>query len=327
MTPAFRIMVAGQDATGAVGDRLLSLTVTDNDGGVADQVVIDLDNRDGRIAMPDREAKLEVSLGFKGQALAFMGVFAVDGVGGEGPAASMRITATAADLKSDIRSPRTRAWEGKTLSDIVRTIAGEAGLKPVVGASVAGAAWDYLAQTAESNLNFLTRIAATLDATAKPAGGALIVQRRGEGKTAAGDVLTPPVITPARLSRWTWSLDGREVYGAVEALWSDTGTGTVNKVTVGSGTPRRALRHVHRTEAEARRAAQATLSGAARSAMSISAGLAGFEPGLLAGATARLAGPGLHPAELAGEWQITKVTHRLDSGGLITGFDGKKGAA
>ena len=54
-----------------------------------------------------------------------------------------------------------------------------------------------------------------------------IVQRRGEGKTAAGDVLTPPVITPARLSRWTWSLDGREVYGAVEALWSDTGTGTV----------------------------------------------------------------------------------------------------
>jgi len=98
-------------------------------------------------------------------------------------------------------------------------------------------------------------------------------------------------------------------------------------VTVGSGTPRRALRHVHRTEAEARRAAQATLSGAARSAMSISAGLAGFEPGLLAGATARLAGPGLHPAELAGEWQITKVTHRLDGSGLITGFDGKKGAA
>ncbi|MCA3514395.1 MAG: phage tail protein, partial [Rhodobacter sp.] len=95
MTPAFRIMVAGQDATGAVGDRLLSLTVTDNDGGVADQVVIDLDNRDGRIAMPDREAKLEVSLGFTGQALAFMGVFAVDGVGGKGPAASMRITATA----------------------------------------------------------------------------------------------------------------------------------------------------------------------------------------------------------------------------------------
>jgi phage protein D len=50
MTPAFRIIVGGQDASGAVGDRLLALTVTDNDGGTADQVVIDLDDRDGRIA-------------------------------------------------------------------------------------------------------------------------------------------------------------------------------------------------------------------------------------------------------------------------------------
>ena len=326
MTPAFRITVGGQDASGAVGDRLLSITVTDNDGGTADQVVIDLDDRDGRIAMPDMEAKLEVSLGFKGQALALLGVFAVDGVGGEGPAGAMRITGTAADLKSDIRAPRTRAWEGKTLSDIVRTIAGEAKLKPVVGASVASAAWEYLAQTAESNLNFLTRIAATLDATAKPAGGALIVQRRGEGKTAAGDVLTPPVITPARLARWTWTLDGREVYGAVEAQWCNVNGGALNKITVGSGTPRRALRHVYQSEAEARRAAQATLSGAARAAMSVSAELSGFEPRLLAGATAQLAGPGLRP-ELAGEWQITKVTHRLDASGLITSFEGKKGAA
>jgi phage protein D len=327
MTPAFRIIVGGQDASGAVGDRLLALTVTDNDGGTADQVVIDLDDRDGRIATPDMDATLEVSLGFAGGPLAFLGSFSVTGVGGTGPDRTMRITGTAADLKGDIRSPRTRAWEGKTLSDIVRTIAGESGLKPVVGESLASAAWGYLAQTAESNLNFLTRIAGTLDATAKPAGGALIVQRRGEGKTAAGDVLTPPVITSARLSSYDWSLDGREIYGAVEAQWCDTAGGALNRITVGSGTPRRVLRHVYQAEAEARRAAQATLSGAARSAMTIrNARLSGFEPGLLAGATARLAGPDLRP-ELIGEWQITRVIHSLTGSGLITGFDGKKGAA
>jgi hypothetical protein len=54
--------------------------------------------------------------------------------------------------------------------------------------------------------------------------------------------------------------------------------------------------------------------------------LSGFEPGLLAGATALLAGPGLRP-ELQGEWQITRVIHSLTGSGLITGFDGKKGAA
>ena len=84
MTPAFRIIVGGQDASGAVGDRLLALTVTDNDGGTADQVVIDLDDRDGRIETPDMDATLEVSLGFAGGPLAFLGSFSVTGVGAPG---------------------------------------------------------------------------------------------------------------------------------------------------------------------------------------------------------------------------------------------------
>lgn len=321
MTPAFRVVVDGQDATGALADRLLSLTVTDNDGTTADQVTLDLDDRDGRLDLPDMEARLEVALGFGG-ALSVMGVFAVDGIGGTGPQQSMRITATAADMKKDVRSPRTRAWEGKTLKDIVATIAAEAGLKPVVGASVAGVSWPYLAQTAESDLNFLTRIAATLDATAKPAGGALIVQRRGEGKTAAGDVLTAPVITPGRMASWKWNLDGREVYSSVECEWSDTATGAVRKVTRGQGTPLRKLRHVYASEAEATRAADAAFTGAARAAMSITVRLAGFEPGLLAGAAVQIAGL---RAELTGEWHLKTVTHRFDAGGLTSEFQATKG--
>lgn len=239
MKPAFRISVAGQDATGAVADRLLSLAITDEDGTKADRLEIELDDRDSRLEFPDTDATVEVSLGFQGGQLSFMGVFAVDGVSGEGPKQSMRITATAADLKGDIRSPRTRAWEQKSLKAIVSTIAGEAGLKPVVGESVAGKVWAYLAQTAESNLHFLTRIAATLDATCKPAGGALVVQRRGEGKTAAGDQLTPPTIHRSRLSDWSWSFEGRSVYRSAEAEWTETGTGVTHKVKVGSGTPSR----------------------------------------------------------------------------------------
>ncbi len=323
MTPAFRVTVDGQDATGALRDRLLALTVTDHDGTTADQVTLDLDDRDGLLDLPEMEARLTVALGFAGQGLSVMGVFAVDGIGGAGPAQSMRITATAADMKKDVRSPKTRAWEGKTLRDIVATIAAEAGLKPVVGGSVAGVSWPYLAQTAESDLNFLTRIAATLDATAKPAGGALIVQRRGEGKTAAGDVLTAPVIARTRMIWWKWNLDGREVYRSVECEWSDTATGAIRKVTRGTGTPLRRLRHVHASEVEATRAAEAAFTGAARAAMSITVRLAGFEPRLLAGTAVQIAG--LRP-ELTGEWHLKTVTHRLDAGGLTTDFEARKGA-
>ncbi|MTH65591.1 phage late control D family protein, partial [Paracoccus shanxieyensis] len=216
MTPAFRIVVDGQDRSAIIADRLISLVVNDEDGTKSDRVEIELDNRDGRVAFPEVEAQLEVSLGFAGQTLSLMGVYRVDGVSGRGPARSISITATAADLKGDIRAPRTRGWPKPTLGQIVSAIASEAGLRPVVAASLRDIGWDWLAQTAESNLHFLTRLAADLDATCKPAGGALVVQRRGEGVTAAGDALTAPVLTAARLSDWSWSWRGRTVYRAAE---------------------------------------------------------------------------------------------------------------
>ena len=322
MIPAFRIMVDGLDRSAVIGDRLISLLVTDEDGSKADRVEIELDDRDGRLAFPEIEARLEVSLGFRGQPLALMGVYAVDGVSGTGPSQTLRITATAADLKGDIRAPRTRPWQGRTLAQIVAAIAGEAGLRPVVGESLRGITWDFLAQTAESNLHFLTRIAADLDATCKPAGGALIVQRRGEGRTAAGDALTAPVIGRHRLTDWSWSYNGRTVYRAAEAEWTETATGTTHKIKAGSGTPLKKIRHPFATEAEATRAAESALAGAARAAMEISVTLAGFEPRLLGGASVAL--QGLRP-ELNGEWHLKSVTHRLDGDGLVTEFQAERG--
>ena len=317
MKPAFRIVVDGADRSGVIGDRLISLLVTDEDGTKADRVEIELDNRDSRIAFPEIEARLAVSLGFAGRQLAPMGIYAVDGVSGRGPVRTLSITATAADLKGEIRAPRTRAWTQRSLAQIVSAIAGEAGLKPLVGESLRGIRWPF-----ESNLHFLTRIAAELDATCKPAGGALIVQRRGEGQTAAGDRLEPVTIRPERLSDWSWSWQGRTVYRSAEAEWTETGSGVTHKVKAGAGTPLKKIRHAFATEAEATRAAASALQGAARAAMEITCTLSGFEPGLLGGGSVTLAG--LEP-ELNGEWHLKSVSHRLDGGGLVTEFQGEKG--
>lgn len=323
MTPDFRILANGALVTLAMQTRLLALTVTDEDGDKADRLQIDLDDPLGLIAMPE-DAILSVALGFKGRPLADMGRFAVDGVSGKHPAQTISITATAANLKGNIRSPKTRAFEDKTLKDIVATIAGEAGLKPMVSASIAASRWAYLAQTTESNLHFLSRIAKTLDATAKAAGGALIVQRRGDGLTAAGDALIPPVLMQSALTSYDWDYDGRAVYKSVQAEYSDTGGGQVHSVTVGSGTPALRLRHVHATRDEATRAARAQLQGAARAAMTLSAQVAGFNPALLAGASVVLVG--MSRAELNGEWHLKTVTHSLSGGGLTSSFTAKKGA-
>lgn len=73
MKPAFRIVVDGEYHTSVIADRPISLLVTGEDGTKADRVEIELDNRDSRIAFPEIEARLEVSLGSAGSPLAPMG--------------------------------------------------------------------------------------------------------------------------------------------------------------------------------------------------------------------------------------------------------------
>lgn len=321
MKPDFRIEADGADATVRIRDRLLSLTVTEEDGEKADRLSLRLDDRDGRLEFPEIEAKLELWLGFRGQALSYIGQFEIDGVSGKGGPDTMTISATAIDLKSPARAPRSRAWENKSLSDIVGVIAGEAGLEPVVSDSIAGQTWPYLAQTAESDLNFLTRIAAELDATAKAAGGRLIVAKRGEDTTPGGDEVEAVVIARNRLQPgWTWDLNEREKYGTVEAEWADTGAGQQRKVKRGSDGPVRRIRHVYSSEQEADRAAQAELDKAQRRRLKINATLAGFEPALYAGGRAEFTGL---RRELSGEWHVEQVTHELGAG-LFTSLRARK---
>ena len=90
----------------------------------------------------------------------------------------------------------------------------------------------------------------------------------------------------------------------------------------GAGHPPQENPHPFATEAEATRAAEAAVSGAARAAMTLNATLAGFEPGLLAGGSVTLSD--LAPPELNGEWHIESVSHELRTG-LITSFRAKKG--
>ncbi|WP_417243389.1 phage late control D family protein [Celeribacter sp.] len=318
MTPAFSVSINGANRTSVIADRLLSLVIVDHDGGSADRLEIELDDRDGRIEVPDDAAEVTVALGFEGAALAPMGVFFVDGVSGSGPDQKIRLTATAADMKGAIRSAKTRPWFNKTLVEIVETIASEAGLTAVVGESVSSITWDYLAQTAESDLHFLDRITRPLDATAKPAGGALLVQRRGEGKNAAGEGLAPAQVSRSILTNWAWDFDDRKKVGAVAAKWSDTGSGSIETVEVGEGEPRKTLRTVYGSADAATRAAEAAKRAATRASGTFKGQLAGFNPDLFAGRALALTGM---RSELNGEWHLKTVTHRLGNSGLQTEFE------
>ncbi|MEQ1670372.1 MAG: hypothetical protein ABL893_05900, partial [Hyphomicrobium sp.] len=135
MTPAFKIIVNGGDITGKVNDRLISLTVVDNDGGKADEVTIVLDDRDFALEVPKRGATMIVFMGYVETGIAMMGEFKVnrakrqfDKAGG----ATMEITGKSADLKKEMKSQRHGRYVDKTIKQIVNEVAGRHGMTAIV---------------------------------------------------------------------------------------------------------------------------------------------------------------------------------------------------
>lgn len=319
MRIAFQIIADGSDVTAAIADRFLGMTLTDEAGQTADTAEIEIDDRDYRVALPEVGAKLTISVGFKG-ALVEIGDYVVDDISGQVGPDTMTIAAKSADMRAAIKSPRTRDWQNVTVGDLVEKIAGEHGLRPQISDSLKSVKLDYLAQTTESDLNLLTRVAKDLGATVKPAGGAIVFIKTGEGKAADGTELPVFTVHRTQMSSASWQLTGRGVYGRVVAEWSERGTATVHKVTAGKDAPEQVLRTRYASAAEAQRAADAALERSKRGGGTITVELGGFWGDLLAEAKVDLRG--IKP-ELTGEWLITRVTHRLTST-LTTSFEAER---
>ena len=221
MTPAWLILADGVDVTGNFNDRLLSLTVTDNEGLKSDTCEIEVDDRDGRLAVPRKGTLLSISMGYRETGLTLMGVYTVDEVELSGFPRKMRISGSAADLRDKLKAQRNKGYEGKTVGEIVKEIAGRHGLTPAVGSSLASFRYDYLGQTEESDLHFLTRLARRHDALAKVANGRLLLTKRGEAKAASGAALVEAIIGAAQVIEYSATFQDRPAHKKSKASWWD----------------------------------------------------------------------------------------------------------
>src|SRR6185369_1057851 len=111
---------------------------TDNRGFEADTVEIDLDDTDGALDLPPRGAVLDLAFGWAADGVVHKGSYTVDEVAHHGAPDTLSIRARSADLRAGLTTQRERSWHATTLGAIVRTIADENGLIPVIPASLAG---------------------------------------------------------------------------------------------------------------------------------------------------------------------------------------------
>lgn len=219
--PIYRVEIDGADITPQISGRVISLDLTDNRGGEADQVDLALDDTDGRLGLPARGAELRLSIGWADTGLVDKGTFTVDEVEHIGAPDVLTIRARSADLRAGISTQRERSWHDVSLGEIARTVADECGLEACIDDRIAEQRIDHIDQTHESSINVLTRLARAFDAIVTVKGGRLLLMPMGGGRSASGKPLPGIVIRRESGDQHRFAIADRETYTGVKALYHD----------------------------------------------------------------------------------------------------------
>lgn len=320
MKPTYTVTINGTDLTGKIRDRRCSVTVQDAAGDKADTVRIEFDNRDGAIAEPPDGASIVVSMGYEGGLILPLGVFVLDGIDYQFAPDRMIVSGKSAEFGGSLKDQKTREWNGKTIEEIVTTIAGEHGREGKVSEALAGYTYEALTQKAESDISFLSRIAKDHDALAAVKEQTILFMGRGEGRSVSGLSLPQLIIKKDQLMPGsTVRKNKAATYKSVRAIWHNEATGDKEEVVVGDGSPRFEITHPHKSQDEAKRAAQSKLDEEARKAHAITLKLVG-DP--MRRAVGQLALIGM-PAGVPLVWSIKSVKHAIGSGGYTNTIIGE----
>lgn len=322
LKPCFQVVANGNDISETIFKLFESISITDKTGIESDTCEISLiDDPAQPIAMPARGAELKVSIGYD-DVMVPMGMFVVDEIELSGPPEKMIIRAHAAvqteskNGKTSLQSQKTRTWpKDTTISSAVMKIAAEHNLTYTVSETLKKVKLPQLAQSDESDLSFLMRLAKRYDAICKPADGKLLFVKRGEIK------LDTIELTRYQVGRWSMTRSSRDSTGTVIAYWHDKAKAKKHEVTLGDGEPVRRLRHHYPDEKSAQAAAQAALDESKRNEDKLTLELPG-DPALSAESPLLLSN---FREGIDGDWIIDSVTHTINkSVGFSSSIEGVK---
>ena len=329
MKPTYRIIADGKDITALINDRLLMLRISDKPGMESDEFELRIDDRDQAVALPARGGRLEVLLGYEGQALKRMGAYTVDEVQVSGPPDELTIRGKASDMRGSGKTIRSGSWENVPLSQIVGDIAKRNGWEVVCPVTTKV---ERIDQRNESDFNFFTRLARQYDCTAKVAEGKLLVMPRQGGKSTSGKSLQVVTINKTDVSRYQFRLGDRSTQKAVKTRHQDQKSGELKVVELNNGEapdglpPVHTDRHIYPNKTAAEQAAKARLNAFNRSTAAVRLEMAG-RADLFAECSINAQG---FKVGLDGEYLVDGVEQVFTASGWTTTVEcngGKKGKA
>jgi len=340
--PIYRLSKGGKDITGAFQGRLIELTLTDNCGFEADQLDIELDDSDGMLAMPEKGVRLSLSLGWAHSGVVAKGTYKVDELEHAGPPDRLIIRARSAEMDGGLTTRRDESYVGKTISEVVRSIAVRNKFTWLVGEKLAHQVIAHVDQTGESDANFLSRLAKEFDAIATVKNGTLLFIPADEPTSASGLALPIVKISRASGDQHRFLVADRENYNGVKAYYQDTRAGVRGEVVIDASnatvvkekpTPKgtkkpetvrsdpnpdnvKVLRHTYASKSNAERAARSEWRKIQRGVATFVITLAEGRPDVFPSLHAQVRG--WKPQIDGVAWRAQQVTHRLNGNGYTT---------
>ena len=318
-TPACRLVVDGRDITTAITTRLIELTLTDNRGMEADTLDIRLSDHDGLLAIPPRGAQVRLWLGWSDTGLVDKGAYTVDEVEHSGAPDVLSIRARSADLRAGLARKRERSWHRQRLGDLVRGIAAEYSLQPLIDAALAAIGLPHIDQANESDLNLLSRLSQDHDAIASVKAGRLLFLPVGAGRSASGLPLPHIHLTRADGDQHRYLSADRDSYSGVRTHYYDPHSAERKEVVAGGTDNAKTLRHPFTDRDSALRAARSEWKRLQRGTATLSYSLAKGRADLIPELTYTL--EGVKPEISAITWLGGSVTHSLSSNGFTTDLE------
>jgi uncharacterized protein len=319
LKPAFKITADKKDVTALIGQRLISINITDETGLVSDTCEILLDNRDDILDIPPRGANLEISLGYEDSPLTKMGNYIVDDIEISAPPAQMRITGKATntqikDLSKKIKAPKSKSWHHYTLVGIITAIANSHGFKGVIDEYFKQIYISHIDQTDESDISFLNSLAKNYGAFVKLSLGRLLFFRKGTSVSSSGKPLPTIKLSTKEISDFKLRVSDLEKFGKVIAKWHNFATGKEEDVFAGTGDPAYTMRYKFVSADRALESAKAKLAEFKRGAENLNFSTAG-NPTLCAENKILIEGNKYLKNK---NWIIASVNHSLNDQGFVS---------
>ena len=235
--PYFKIILLDdnqqEDITEKFDNRLISMTLVDKNGFQADTITIVIDDSDQKVNLPNRGAKLEITLGWKAdkpkttidaqEAKIFeaniKNVFTITQVSHSGTPDIITLQGSSANLKDGTAlEPQEKSYHNLTLGEIITEIAIRNKLPYRYDKLIGSNFIPHIDQTNESDSSFLTRLINDYGGGVTIKNDMLIVFNKGQGMTVNGKKIPTAKIKRASGDKHSFTFIDTPYLG-VKAYW------------------------------------------------------------------------------------------------------------